>query len=50
MPEGLEKEESYKDYILGSFDGQPKDPEWAEAITSVPKRNHRIASPGNTPQ
>jgi anaerobic dimethyl sulfoxide reductase subunit A len=37
MPEGLEKEESYKDYILGSFDGQPKDPEWAEAITSVPR-------------
>jgi len=28
--------ESYSDYILGKNDGQPKNPEWAEAITSVP--------------
>ncbi len=37
MPGGCEKEESYKDYILGTRDGIPKTPEWAEAITSVPK-------------
>jgi len=37
MPAGLEKEESYKDYILGTVDGQPKNPEWAEAITAVPR-------------
>jgi len=36
MPPGLEQEESYKDYILGTRDGVPKTPEWAEAITSVP--------------
>ncbi len=28
--------ESYEDYILGVRDGQPKTPEWAEAITLVP--------------
>jgi anaerobic dimethyl sulfoxide reductase subunit A len=37
MPEGLENEESYKDYILGTVDGTPKTPEWAEAITRVPR-------------
>ncbi len=36
MPEGLEHEESYSDYILGHHDGQPKTPEWAETITGVP--------------
>ncbi|MFC2133636.1 DMSO/selenate family reductase complex A subunit [Bacteroidota bacterium] len=37
MPEGLEDEESYEDYILGTKDGIPKTPEWAEVITAVPK-------------
>jgi anaerobic dimethyl sulfoxide reductase subunit A len=36
MPEGAEDEESYKDYILGTRDGTPKTPAWAEAITGVP--------------
>jgi len=36
MPAGCENEESYKDYILGSRDGVPKTPEWAERITAVP--------------
>ncbi len=36
MPPGLEKEESYKDYILGTKDGVPKTPEWAETITGIP--------------
>lgn len=36
MPAGCENEESYKDYILGTRDGTPKTPEWAEKITSVP--------------
>ena len=36
MPLGREDEESYTDYILGTRDGQPKTPEWAERITSVP--------------
>ncbi|HQK70433.1 MAG TPA: molybdopterin-dependent oxidoreductase [Bacteroidales bacterium] len=30
MPAGCENEESYKDYILGTRDGIPKTPEWAE--------------------
>ncbi len=29
--------ESYSDYILGARDGVPKTPEWAEAITAVPR-------------
>jgi len=38
MPSGLENEESYQDYILGTRDGIPKTPEWAEEITGVPKK------------
>jgi anaerobic dimethyl sulfoxide reductase subunit A len=38
MPDGYEDAESYADYILGRRDGQPKTPEWAEAITGVPRR------------
>ena len=37
MPEGCEQEESYSDYIFGTRDGQPKTPEWAEAITGIPR-------------
>ncbi|NHB68264.1 molybdopterin-dependent oxidoreductase [Bacteroidales bacterium M08MB] len=35
MPKGCEDEESYSDYILGTHDGIPKTPEWAEKICSV---------------
>jgi anaerobic dimethyl sulfoxide reductase subunit A len=37
MPSGCEGGESYKDYILGTRDGIPKTPEWAEDITGVPR-------------
>jgi anaerobic dimethyl sulfoxide reductase subunit A len=37
MPDGAGGEESYKDYILGTRDGVPKTPEWAESITGVPR-------------
>jgi anaerobic dimethyl sulfoxide reductase subunit A len=37
MPDGVEGEESYKEYIIGKRDGIPKTPEWAEAITGVPR-------------
>jgi DmsA/YnfE family anaerobic dimethyl sulfoxide reductase A subunit len=37
MPPGCEGEESYRDYVLGSRDGVPKTPEWAERITAVPQ-------------
>lgn len=36
MPKGCENEESYSDYILGTKDGIPKTPGWAEKITAVP--------------
>jgi anaerobic dimethyl sulfoxide reductase subunit A len=37
MPEGVEGAESYTDYILGTLDGVPKTPAWAEPITTVPR-------------
>jgi anaerobic dimethyl sulfoxide reductase subunit A len=37
MPVGLQNEETYKDYILGTRDGLPKTPEWAEWLTAVPR-------------
>ena len=36
MPPGLEEAESYSDYLLGTRDGVPKTPEWAEPITAIP--------------
>jgi len=36
MPASLENEETYLDYLLGTLDGIPKTPAWAEAITGVP--------------
>jgi anaerobic dimethyl sulfoxide reductase subunit A len=36
MPKGAEDAESYKDYILGTVDGIPKTPAWAEKITTIP--------------
>jgi len=37
MPADAKGAESYKDYILGTKDKVPKTPEWAEAITGVPR-------------
>lgn len=36
MPEGAPKEDNFKDYVLGTYDNEPKTPEWAEAICGVP--------------
>lgn len=36
MPPGLEEQESYLDYLLGTRDGIPKTPQWAENICGVP--------------
>ncbi|MBZ0296390.1 MAG: molybdopterin-dependent oxidoreductase [Anaerolineae bacterium] len=37
MPEGYEREDSYKDYTLGTgADKTPKTPEWAAPITGIP--------------
>jgi len=35
MPEWARGKENFKDYIFGKYDGQPKTPEWAEAICGV---------------
>ncbi|MFH0991164.1 MAG: DMSO/selenate family reductase complex A subunit [bacterium] len=37
MPPGTEQEENYREYILGTRDGTPKTPEWAERITAIPR-------------
>lgn len=36
MPPGVPAGQSYKTYVMGQADGQPKTPEWAEQITGVP--------------
>lgn len=38
LPPGAPAGTSFKSYILGSSDGVPKTPKWAEAITGVPAR------------
>lgn len=35
MPFWAQGGENFKDYILGTYDGQPKTPAWAEPITGV---------------
>lgn len=35
MPEGANPEDNFKDYVLGTYDGTPKTPEWASEICGV---------------
>lgn len=35
VPEGADPRENFKDYILGTYDNQPKSPEWASEICGV---------------
>jgi anaerobic dimethyl sulfoxide reductase subunit A len=32
MPEGVNPKDNFKDYVLGTYDGMPKTPQWASAI------------------
>ena len=41
MPPGISSEQSLAAYILGSYDGIVKTPEWAEKITRVPAASIR---------
>lgn len=35
MPENANKEDNFKDYVLGTYDNQPKDAKWASEICGV---------------
>lgn len=35
MPEGADPKDNFKDYVLGTYDGVPKNPEWASKICGV---------------
>ncbi len=35
LPEGEDPKENFKDYVLGTYDGIPKNPEWASEICGV---------------
>lgn len=44
MPEGADPKENFKDYVLGTYDGQPKSPEWATDICGIaPERIRGLA-------
>jgi anaerobic dimethyl sulfoxide reductase subunit A len=36
MPEGANPQDNFKDYVLGTYDGVPKTPEWATEICGTP--------------
>ena len=36
MPPGARPEANYRDYVLGTYDGMAKTPEWAQPICGVP--------------
>ena len=49
MPEGADPKENFLDYVLGTYDGIPKTPEWASTICGTPvdmikSLAHRIAT------
>lgn len=41
MPEGTDPKENFKDYVLGTYDGIPKTPEWASEICGTSAKQIR---------
>ena len=41
MPDFADPRDNFKDYVLGTYDGEPKTPEWAEKICGVPAATTR---------
>ena len=41
MPAGADPKHNFKDYVLGTYDGVPKTPDWASAICGVPPEKIR---------
>ncbi len=41
MPDGADPKDNFKDYVLGTYDGTPKTPEWASEICGVPPETIR---------
>lgn len=41
MPAGADPTENLRDYVLGTYDGQPKDAEWASVICGAPPERIR---------
>ncbi|MFA5536531.1 MAG: molybdopterin-dependent oxidoreductase [Bacillota bacterium] len=41
MPEDANPRDNFKDYVLGTYDGHPKTPEWASKICGISPNNLR---------
>jgi anaerobic dimethyl sulfoxide reductase subunit A len=45
MPAGEDPTKNFKDHVLGTYDNQPKDPQWASAITGIsPEKIEELAN------
>ncbi|MEW6621869.1 MAG: molybdopterin-dependent oxidoreductase [Bacillota bacterium] len=42
MPPGADPRDNFKDYVLGTYDGQPKSPKWAAEICGVDPQRIRL--------